>query len=765
VQRFGVAAWNRERQDEPAPGAWIWGPSRARGFSDRLAGRLVQFLATQGPAADPPGGAIALPLAAASAFNERSRSGTASASDWGSTGLLQTPSARMPRTGTLTVHIGHVWPYTHGNVFVQPLDWLEAGFRYTNIANRLYGPQDLSGNQDYKDKSFDAKFRLWSESALLPEVALGMRDLAGTGLFAGEYVVGSKRFGALDLSLGLGWGYVGGRGNLRNPLSVLSSKYEKRDTDSGQGGDFKPQSYFRGPAAFFGGVQYQTPWERLALKLELDGNNYQHEPLDNNQRQATPLNFGLAWRASRGVDLSLGVERGSRLMLGLALHDRLDEAVTPKLSDPPRVPVSLHPSRPPAEPDWVSTSREIERQTGWRVGRIEQAGRELRVTVVDAQAGYWGERVDRAAAVLNRDAPPQVERFTLVYRQAGMLLAEHAIERAAWVAEQTRPMPPHERQAPVIARAPQQAPGAAPLFEQARPRFEHGLGFDLQYILGGPDAFVLYQVSAAERMRLWIRDDTWMRGTLRLGLVDNYDRFEYTAPSDLPRVRTFQREYATASRFTMPLLQLTHAGKLSDNNYYSAYGGYLEEMFGGAGTEWLYRPFGGRSAFGVDLNYVRQREFEQDFQFRGYRVATGHATAYLDTGWNDVLATVSAGRYLAGDVGATLQLSRVFRNGMALSAYATKTSAGDKYGEGSFDKGVYLAIPFDAILTRSNPSTGYVVWKPLTRDGGAKLARADPLYSVTDVRNQRTLWLKPAAKPDDESIPADRREAWPAEPW
>ena len=118
VQRFGVAAWNRERQDEPAPGAWIWGPSRASGFSDRLAGRLVRFLATQGPAADPPGGEIALPPAGASAFQVRSRSGTASASDWGTTGLLQTPSARMPGTGTLTVNFSHVWPYTNGNVFV-----------------------------------------------------------------------------------------------------------------------------------------------------------------------------------------------------------------------------------------------------------------------------------------------------------------------------------------------------------------------------------------------------------------------------------------------------------------------------------------------------------------------------------------------------------------------------------------------------------------------------------------------------------------------
>src|SRR5947209_4468432 len=28
VERYGIAAWNQEAQDEPAPGAWIWAPLR-----------------------------------------------------------------------------------------------------------------------------------------------------------------------------------------------------------------------------------------------------------------------------------------------------------------------------------------------------------------------------------------------------------------------------------------------------------------------------------------------------------------------------------------------------------------------------------------------------------------------------------------------------------------------------------------------------------------------------------------------------------------
>ena len=93
------------------------------------------------------------------------------------------------------------------------------------------------------------------------------------------------------------------------------------------------------------------------------------------------------------------------------------------------------------------------------------------------------------------------------------------------------------------------------------------------------------------------------------------------------------------------------------------------------------------------------------------------------------------GRYLAGDFGATLDMSRVFRNGVTIGAFATKTNvSAAQFGEGSFDKGVYLSIPFDAMLTRSSNTIANFVWKPLTRDGGAMLGRANPLYSLTSVR-------------------------------
>jgi hypothetical protein len=665
----------------------------------------------------------------------------------------------MREAGYLSFNYSRVQPYTHGNVMFQPFDWMEAGFRYTNVSNRLYGPAELSGTQAYKDKSIDVKFRVWKESAYLPQIAVGLRDIGGTGFFAGEYVVANKRTGDFDWSLGLGWGYVGARGNLRNPLTWLSSSFENRTGTTGQGGDFSLTRYFRGPTAAFGGVQYQTPWEPLTLKAEYDGNDYQHEPLGNNQRQTSPFNFGAVYRVARGIDLTAGIERGHNVMFGVTLHTNLARLTQPKLSDPKPVPVAE--ARPARQPDWSVTARDFKAQTEWNVRSIEQRDKEVRVVVEDAGAAYWKERVDRGAAVLHRDAPANVDLFTLTYRGAGIDTAEHVIDRDAWVAQRTQPVPPAEKRETVIARPPEAEPGDVVHKAAGTEIFDHGLRLSYAQTLGGPDAFVLWQLGVVESARLRLRDDTWVQGSLRLRVADNYEKFHYTGPSNLPRVRTFLREYLTTSTLTMPNLQLTHVGRVGDNHYYSAYGGYLEEMFAGVGGEWLYRPFASRLAFGVDVNSVRQREFEQHFGLRDYSTITGHGTMYWDTGWNDVLATVSVGRYLAKDIGGTVVLSRTFKNGVSMGAFATKTNvSAAEFGEGSFDKGVFVTIPFDALFTRSSRSVINTVWRPLTRDGGAMLGRAVTLYDLTGARGDRTLWYAPAPLPNERLKATEQRSEY-----
>jgi len=659
-------------------------------------------------------------------------------SDFGGAGLWQTPTARMAAAGELAFTASRTSPYTRYNFTLQPLSWFEGSFRYIDITNVPYGPASLSGHQSYKDKSIDAKVRLWQESHYLPAVAVGIRDLGGTGLFSSEYVVSSKRFGPIDASLGLGWGYMGSRGDITNPLDVLDSRFSTRPPRSqNQVGQFNSSNYFRGRPAFFGGVSYQTPWQPLILKLEYEGNDYQHEPFADNQRQRTPINVGAVYRLTRSVDLSVAFERGTTTMLGITLHTNLAQSSGPaKLLDPPPpARVAPPPTRTPQQVNWPAVSNALRQNAGIAVSRISQRGSELVVTGEQKRYFYPAEALGRTARVLDNQLGPGIDWYTMVDTREGMPIVASSVDRQRLDAyfhhdidlpglhrsvEQDTPLPQHEDV----------------LYQATPKKYEGGLSLGYSQSLGGPNAFILYQVSADYTASYHFTPGLWLSGDLSADLLNNYGNFTYDAPSNLPRVRTYIREYLTSSRLTMPNLQLTTTRRLGADLYGMAYAGMLESMYGGAGGELLYRPMGERWAIGADTNWVKQRDFRQNFSFRAYHVMTGQVTGYFDTGYKDVTLKLSAGRYLAGDWGTTIDVSREFHNGVRMGAYATFTNvSAQRFGEGSFDKGIYVSIPFDLMLLSSHVDTATILWQPLLRDGGARLNRRYTLYDLTRDRD------------------------------
>lgn len=658
--------------------------------------------------------------------------------DFGGAGLWQTPTARMADEGEVAFTASRTMPYTRYNFTLQPLPWLEGTFRYIDIANVPYGPSGLSGHQSYKDKSIDAKLRLWQESHYLPTLALGIRDIGGTGLFSSEYLVANKRFGPIDASLGLAWGYMGNRGDISNPLAIFDDKFNTRPgPDANPGGQFNSNHYFRGRPALFGGISYQTPWQPLIVKLEYEGNNYKHEPFNNNQEQRTPVNLGAVYRLSRSVDLSLAYERGTTAMLGFTLHTNLAETSGPaKLLDPAPVErTKTPPTQLPQQVDWPAVSNELRNNAGIEVSKISRRGSELLVTGEQQRYFYPAKALGRTARVLDNQLGPDIDWYTVVATREGMPMVATSVHRQRFddlldynidlptfrrSVEQNTPLPQHEEV----------------LYQTTPKPFDGGLSLNYNQSLGGPNAFLLYQVAADYDANYHFTPNLWWSGDISANLINNYDKFTYDAPSELPRVRTYVREYLTSSRITLPIFQLTTTQRLDTDLYGMAYAGMLESMYGGAGGEVLYRPMGEHWAIGADANWVKQRGFDQDFSFRNYHVVTGHVTGYFDLGYEGLTLTLSAGRYLAGDWGTTIDMSRTFRNGVRMGAYATFTNvSAQQFGEGSFDKGIYLSIPFDLMLPSSHAGSANVLWQPLLRDGGARLNKRYTLYDLTSDRD------------------------------
>lgn len=693
-------------------------------------------------------------------------------SEWGGVGLLQTPSARMADDGDISFTASHNSPYTRYNLSLQPFPWLESTFRYINVSNIRYGAPNVAGDQNYKDKSIDFKMRLWQESRWLPEVALGVRDLGGTGFFSSEYLVANKRFGAFDASLGLATGYIGNRGDFSNPLGILDDRFKPRrgiaTSDITQAGSFGLSDMFTGPVGVFGGVSWQSPWDPLVVKIEYDGNDYKREPRRNNLRQSTPVNVGLVYIPNRNVELTAAWERGDAAMFSVTLRGNPGRAASaPKPFDPPPEKLLPHdlrgtgvspatrlsgesPSAPLAanvidgasfdakRPNWKQVADRLRDNAGIRVDEISSRNGELFISGYQSRYFTVSEGMGRSARILSNALADEYDWYTFRSTRLGMPIADISMHRQTFEDYLDGRADDSTLRRSVELDAPARV-NRETLYKPDQNRFGGGFNFGYRQNMGGPDGFILYQVNANYSGSLFFTPTTWLTGTVSANLLNNYDKFKYNAPSRLPRVRTDIRQYTTTSDVTMPNLQFTATRQLGRDLYGMAYAGYLEWMYAGAGGEMLYRPMGQSWALGANVNRVRQRAYEQDFSLRNYSVTTGHATLYYTFDARErIIGTLSIGRYLAGDDGATLNIARAFDNGVTMGAYATKTNVSSRdFGEGSFDKGIYFSIPFDTLLPRSTRARANINWNPLIRDGGAMLQRRYSLYNVTGERDER----------------------------
>jgi hypothetical protein len=92
-----------------------------------------------------------------------------------------------------------------------------------------------------------------------------------------------------------------------------------------------------------------------------------------------------------------------------------------------------------------------------------------------------------------------------------------------------------------------------------------------------------------------------------------------------------------------------------------------------------------------------------------------------------------------------LEVARRFSNGARMGAWMTKTNVPSQvFGEGSFDKGVFFSVPFDAFLTAWSNQTMKFAWQPLIRDGGARLNKTHALWDLTNSRDERE-WMRSSA--------------------
>ncbi|MFT7412357.1 MAG: hypothetical protein ACI9J4_000714 [Paraglaciecola sp.] len=661
----------------------------------------------------------------------------------GGTGLIQTPTSRMLAEGDLRVSYTDNDQYRFWSATLQLFPWLQSTVRYTDVRTRLYSPfPEFSGDQTLKYKGIDVKFRLLEESYYLPELSLGFRDFGGTGFFESEFVGLSKQVSNFNFHLNMGWGYLGTTNNISNPFCNVKDSFCDRPSGfTGLGGKIDYQRFFKGPASIFGGVEYQTPWAPLRIKLEYEGNNYENDRAGA-LKQNSNWNIGAAY-SWNNFDFSLNYQRGNTLGFGVNYNFNLHTIRQIKLDIPPR---ELLPQKPNDfsmdQIDRTKFTQDLYHQAGFAVSTSYLS--ETDVTLYGQQLSYRDEveALERIGRIMAFELPDSVKTYRIVNTVGAIPMVETVID-----ADEFKKQARYQTLEPNISSTYQRKDLSKATIENYAPTNTTGFftGIETFWIqtFGNPEALYLYQVGLLANGGYSFDGKTSISGTIKINIFENFDKFNFTtdrAPSILPRVRTNAREYVSNQDVSMQNLFLQWNERIAPNLYAPVYGGYLETMFGGAGTELLYRPVDSNLAFGFDINYVQQRSFDDELKFFDYKVLTGHANIYWQPEFlKDTLLTIKAGQYLAKDKGVTVDIAKRFDSGIVVGAYAAFTNvSAEEYGEGSFTKGFYLSIPFDLFSLTSSKGSGKIPWIPIARDGGQPLNRPTNLYGMTNERSPFT---------------------------
>jgi hypothetical protein len=467
--------------------------------------------------------------------------------------------------------------------------------------------------------------------------------------------------------------------------------------------------------------------DRLTFEAEYSSDAYENEQSRGLVDPRSPLNFGLTYRVTEAIDMSLTHRLGNET--GLLFSTR------------------FNPKRPPggatrdAAPPALFARSDIEALPG------EAVEPELRVQLLDQGIALEHFQVsnDRATAhirntrwrsepqaigrtmrILSRVLPANIEQFRIVAISNGMALSAIDIRRTD--IEELE----HAPDGAWLSFVRADISDAATLMETAQvtPRFDWSLTPYIDTELFDPDGPLRADLGVRAQGRLAFGSGVFLSGSVRKKAFGSLDNSVRDSTSVLPKVRSDNALYNREGDPAVEYLALERFGRPGRDLYSRISLGYLEKMYGGVSAELLWKPIDSRLGFGGELNFVRQRDFDQLFGFQDYDTTTGHVSAYYDLG-NGFHTQLDVGRYLAGDWGATLSVDREFENGVRIGGFATLTDVSfDDFGEGSFDKGIRIEIPITWITGEPGRTSFRTTVRPVLRDGGARLNVPNRLYDT-----------------------------------
>lgn len=639
---------------------------------------------------------------------------------YGMPGHLEMPSAEAFPDAEIMVSASGFPGQERVTLAFQASPRLTVAFRYGRVADYV----EATGGDLY-DRSFDIAYQILTETSRRPSVAIGLRDVIGTGVYSGEYLVASKAVApGLTVSGGLGWGRLGTRGDLGSPFG------DRPPNDVGEGGRLAVRQWFKGPVAPFVGVNWEIT-ERWSASAEYSSDALETEKTLGLADPSSPMNFGLSYTTESGNRFTLAWLHGESIGFGAHFPLNPKRSAAPTGTEPGPVPVARRNRAELNDFTWITPGIDAEaaaliapglEEDGIILRDLKLEARRVSVAVENDRFAAHPQAIGRVARVLSRAMPTSVSEFriTLIGDDdlplSQVILDRDDVERLEFAPAEAMLARTTIGAAPSPLRLPDEAGAltwsllpyvAVTYFNPDNPAdIEGGLRLAGRYEL--PLGLVA-------------------EGAIQATLLGKGGGDGPSAPGSLPQVRTDGAAYAE-NELSLASATVSHLGRVSPDVYTRVTAGYLERAYAGVASEVLWKPVDSRLGFGLELAYAKKRDYDDWFGLADYDTVTGFASAYYEFD-NGLLAQLDIGKYLAGDVGATFSLAREFDNGWQVGAFVTRTDASfEEFGEGSFDKGIRVTIPLEWATGTPSRNRSSLALRSLTRDGGARVSTGTGLY-------------------------------------
>ena len=650
-------------------------------------------------------------------------------------GIIDMPIAGSFSDGELGFTYSKHGPNLRNTLTFQALPRVTGAFRYSGVGDR--NQMFIKSGYTNWDRSFDLRIDILKENKYLPDLTMGLQDFIGTGMYSGEYLVASKTFlSNLRLTAGLGWGRLSSN-------RVISKTGDRSSSSSDLGGTLNYERFFKGNVSSFGGFEYQTPINSLRIKAEVSSDDYSADNYLSTYNIDNNYNYGIDYDLNDTLNLSAYYLNESEL--GLRFKISASPSNSPgNFMEPVPQPFYSYPiPEKDLSKNYIEELKEVLIQEKIFLVSSSQSGNNQIIVIEQKHYSTNSQAIGRALRIMSRFVPIKYNKFTVVVAELGIPIVEITIDRNEIASIVDAP------NSELITLRLAEINSAKSVYKNSNPNYNNILNYDWSIMpyyrlhLFDPDNPFYYDLGPRLRARILPKPGLVISASLAKSVFSSFDDIYRGAKGRLPHVRTDMKQYLNILDERIEHLTMSSYFKFQDEVYGRITAGYLEPMFAGISSEILFSPINKSYAFGAEINTVKAREFRQLFGFReisGMPKVNGHLSGYFDTGFYYYKSQFDVGKYLAGDIGATLKLSRNFPNGWKVGGFFTLTDASfQDFGEGSFDKGIFMTIPFNSVLPYETNGSVSETIKPIQGDGGAKLTVNDRLYELVNDKSLISL--------------------------